>query len=933
VLVLAFSLPTAAQLAHAQTQQNPIIEKGDAVVTGFSGSVQWPNPKGTKKVDFEVINNQGMSLQVFNLTQMFGSDTARLVKAPQNFAVSAGKIGQVFGVALDDGVDAKGNKKTPNIYATATSAFGLQILKVTQNQIDRTKSGGPNAQWMQGQFGARLGGGPGSIWKINGESGAISLFANVKLNGQENTGPALGNIAFDPRSRKLFVSDLQTGMIHGFGLDGGDTGWYDHGQQGRAADGQNPMPFDDASRVSISNPKFDSENPETWGMAPVERRVWGLAVRGQRLFYAVAEGPQIWSIGLKSDGGFSNDARFEIEIKTVPGSEISSITFGDDGSMYLSQRGPKASSYDYSVFAKPNAAAVLRYGRQKQADGSYKWLPEAEEYAIGFANKNRNTNGGVALGYGYYPDGSINYESCRDTLWSSGGRLRHNKQLADRLGTPALVDGLQGMQRAMSTSKNSPPFRSYHIDYDDTFKDEKSRGHVGALTIWSTCGDADGDGKADTTASAGPRGWKPRVPGEPAIRIAKTCSPAALGGQLLCTVTLRNNGDATPSDRVGFDDVAETVFGPSGGNNALTLVSVQDDDPRWECSSLPATALECSLPGSALTPGSQYSVNVIVDIAQLTGRSGWRIKNAATLSTDGTTVTAWAGGDLELTKTGPSTCRAGDVCTFQITLNNNGSTIFTGDLAFADDLTIAGAQTSGVQVVGVYPSQGCSQPSGGGLPAQWQCQITVPANDFKTIYVDMQIPKSAGPASGSDPARNCALVSTPGLALAGGSLQGGALSTALGAAGGSGGTPGIACHDFNVSAANSVTPNSSVNPTSLPQWPNPSGPLCFGQPDFQVTSVTPSTFSTAGVPVSFEYTLTNTTNCEIKAFRIDESLPMFQPAICGAPAQKVTPPGGPAWGDWWGALKPNEQAFCSSLYITPNVQFDIINDVRVDSKW
>ena len=88
----------------------------------------------------------------------------------------------------------------------------------------------------------------------------------------------------------------------------------------------------------------------------------------------------------------------------------------------------------------------------------------------------------------------------------------------------------------------------------------------------------------------------------------------------------------------------------------------------------------------------------------------------------------------------------------------------------------------------------------------------------------------------------------------------------------------------------------------------------------------------AGRPY-FEYAIENTTNCEIKAFRIDESLPMFQAAICGAPTAKVVPPGPPTWGDWWGTLRPNEVAKCSSLYITPNVQFNIINNIQVDSKW
>ena len=69
---------------------------------------------------------------------------------------------------------------------------------------------GPSAQ----------GGGPGSIWRIDGVSGAVSLFANVTLNGVANSGPALGGLVFDAASNSLLVADRQTGMIHRFNLSG-----------------------------------------------------------------------------------------------------------------------------------------------------------------------------------------------------------------------------------------------------------------------------------------------------------------------------------------------------------------------------------------------------------------------------------------------------------------------------------------------------------------------------------------------------------------------------------------------------------------------------------------------------------------------------------------------------------------------------------------
>ena len=61
-----------------------------------------------------------------------------------DISVTAGQTGQVFGIAIDEA-------QPPNIYLTATSAFGLH----------RTADG---AGWMAGQWGAA--GGPGSIWVL-----------------------------------------------------------------------------------------------------------------------------------------------------------------------------------------------------------------------------------------------------------------------------------------------------------------------------------------------------------------------------------------------------------------------------------------------------------------------------------------------------------------------------------------------------------------------------------------------------------------------------------------------------------------------------------------------------------------------------------------------------------------------------------------------
>ena len=217
---------------------------------------------------------------------------------------------------------------------------------------------------MDGQFGVGLGGGPGSIWKINGRTGEISLFANVALNGLLNAGPALGNITFDPNSRKLFVSDLQTGMIHAFNLKGVQVGIFDHGANARPRLGLPAVGYNPARRMEITNPGFNALIPATWGYAEPARKVWGVGVYGRRLYYSVAEGPEIWSVGIRKNGAFANDARVEIEVQAPSGDPVSDITFSSDGTLYLSQRGQGVANYDYTVFAKSQTASVLRYRKR-----------------------------------------------------------------------------------------------------------------------------------------------------------------------------------------------------------------------------------------------------------------------------------------------------------------------------------------------------------------------------------------------------------------------------------------------------------------------------------------------------------------------------------------------------------------------------------------
>jgi hypothetical protein len=363
---------------------------------------------------------------------------------------------------------------------------------------------------MKGQFGLELQGGPGSIFKVDGKTGVVSLFANVALDGVPNPAPALGSLTFDAMHQQLFVSDLYTGMIHRFDLKGDDLGHFDHGVTGRAAAQLAPVPFDASGRANIALSKFDTQNPDTWGYAPAGRRVWGLALHEGRLFYSVAEGPQIWSIGIQQDGGFADDPRWELDVPAQPGPyQISDILFSQRGAMILAQRAPIAASYDYTAFAAKAEPRVLRYWLEnpRKPDNRSRWIAEPEEYAVGFAGDYRNTNGGVALGYGYGPGGALDTKSCEAALWTTGQDLRDDPALQRQLlpGGPLVVQGLQVLPAAPVRPFNQPPWASYSVDYDGAFHDPAATGHLGQVRIWTaSCAEGQYDGPGFVAAAAAP---------------------------------------------------------------------------------------------------------------------------------------------------------------------------------------------------------------------------------------------------------------------------------------------------------------------------------------------------------------------------------------------------------------------------------------------
>ncbi|RWN31714.1 MAG: hypothetical protein EOR95_18185 [Mesorhizobium sp.] len=497
---LALALATAVWLGGAaQAQETQIIYPGSMAVTGFSGTIipnfeEGPNfeaglPPGVDPVDETFIDTTRATLRVFDVSRLGGPASGQLVFTPPPFEVTAEQIGQVFGITYDDGVRDGVPSGIPNLYAGATSLHGIRIVTSDEDadgRPERQRRGAAGAIFMDGQLGTENGGGPGTIWKIDGITGAVSKFADIDTN----SGPGVGDISFDNIHRQLFASDLDTGLIHRIDASGTPVDTFDHGIAGRPAHRLAPL-ADDGSAMDIEDAAFDSEDPDSWGYTQDERRVWSVAYHGGRLYYSVGEKAEIWSVGVARDGSFASDTRWELTVKADKDQAVTDIAFDISGFMYLAQRGPIENRYDYSQFADSGKGEVIRYWRDNPDDPATEsiWVEMPQEYAVGFPEDNRQSAGGLDLQYGYDSDGNLDAGVCTETLVKTGDKLRDNPALAEQLagGGPLAVHGVQITPTALVKPANVPPFGSWFVDFDGYFEDPEVEGHVGDVEVWHPC--------------------------------------------------------------------------------------------------------------------------------------------------------------------------------------------------------------------------------------------------------------------------------------------------------------------------------------------------------------------------------------------------------------------------------------------------------------
>ena len=109
-------------------------------------------------------------------------------------------------------------------------------------------------------------------------------------------------------------------------------------------------------------------------------------------------------------------------------------------SVLLAERGAPTGAYDFQALAMPGSGRTLRLRPKPPGGTPFFWEADGE-YAVGFPPDFQNGNGGVALGYGYDPAGTMTAAICGGTVWVTGEQLRisPDSSIAQRLAESSAV--------------------------------------------------------------------------------------------------------------------------------------------------------------------------------------------------------------------------------------------------------------------------------------------------------------------------------------------------------------------------------------------------------------------------------------------------------------------------------------------------------------
>jgi len=296
-------------------------------------------------------------------------------------------IGDVFGVTLD---------RNGNIYVAATRVYGT------------------------GNVGA--GGGYGDIYKIDGNTGAVTRFVQTinsptyqtsNPNKIPNTGAGLGNINYSCEYDSLYVANLEDGLIYRINMAGQIVNRYNHGSNFSLADNAAP------------------------GATQFGRRPFAVQVKGPELLYSLwnedqgrpdaAKANEIWSVALNGSGDPTGAPTLRISVPAYSGiysNPVTDISVSTGGNILLSER---SMTSDTSPGAHQSRA--LEY--------TGAWSPMAvNKFQVGALNNGKNSAGGG------------DYDSLTGgRVWNSGDALTFT--------TNNFTYGIQGLPTGGGNPANS----------------------------------------------------------------------------------------------------------------------------------------------------------------------------------------------------------------------------------------------------------------------------------------------------------------------------------------------------------------------------------------------------------------------------------------------------------------------------------------------
>ncbi len=415
-----------------------------------------------------------------------------------------------------------------------------------------------------------FGGGPGAVYRIDGNTGKITTFVRLPNYADPNYSspdayPGLGNITYDCAHKQFFVTNMEDGRIYRIKPVGVN------GPTGTVVGVFDPLGPDGGP----TNYLLPSGTP---GWAPLGERLWAVQIHANRLFYSVwaedltrpsaSAANEIRSVQIAAAGNFmAATDQHELFVPSLPlgnfgntpfSSPVSDISFSSSGRMLLAEH-----SMTNETYPTAHVSRLLEFQCANNC-----WAP-ADTFRTGQL-QGLNSAGGCDY------DGHAFTGSTVGRIWGSSDYIHGNAPYTD------VIYGFQGFRPGGGDLTNS---LLIDADGDTTIYDKTNVGDIEVPGCRETgtgqiCGfkfmDLNHNGVHDTGEPAA-SGWQIQLAGPGGAQIATTdanghycfsnLTPGTYGvgeiGVAGYTNTLPANGGYTITLGAG-----QTVAGQDFGNYA-----------------------------------------------------------------------------------------------------------------------------------------------------------------------------------------------------------------------------------------------------------------------------------------------------------------------------------------------------------------------------